>query len=743
MKIRFILATVAILVAMMFAVNACSGGGGGEPPVSTQASKSTFIAIIGLGDSKLTTNQNPVTISGIADVGIKKIEFINESNGQTGDATGTQEWSANIDLAEGDNILKFIAVSDDDSKREIATVITYYPASDFNLPFKLSDDLIYVDEPEDIVFTIGINSKAVETVTLYATQRDGTIISEEGRCKDDGVLPDEIDKDGIYTIERSIGSSEKDMLCYRVGVTETDGDSFYSENRCIWVTARFTETDITAAVELSNSANDIFDQAVNEGKSYQEAAETVINQLKSNPNIANITATGVGGVSWITNVGILGGYHPAQYDQQTAEAPKILAANTIYEKKANALPVLKTAPEDDPKNRIQSNKAIIISPYIKNVPPPPFGDFGKKDSYYLSWLKTIKVKNSTRLYAAEERINDDNPAWNIDAFKNLSDYGYINISTHGYLYNPYTKIWSNDINDYSWAYVVPIMPQVGLYTGLRIPKKSDGTYDIRGYEKDLHQGRIAIYTDGTIAILPSFIEHYITDLPNSLVVLSACYSMYNHSMAIPFLQKGAGAVVGNEALALSDFSGDTAKLILEELYNDKTIGEAVAKAREEYSKGTILGYGNSELRLLDRLHYKGTGTSTDSFSHPTRGNASCPSTATWEITLYESGSLSGSYLNTNPQVAWDSGSDIQCVDSSHDKHEIWFSGSHSNGHFEISESDLYYDYTSARFRGAGTKIEGIYNANSIYTQPSYIYIDDDYYDGIKTLEHEFNLSIMQ
>ena len=304
------------------------GGGGVAPSTgieSTQAINDTLLAIMGLGDSKLTTDRDPCCLSAVctsASDGITRVEFVNESNGQTGDATGTTVWSANIELVEGDNKLKFIAVSNDDNEREIETVITYYPVSAFNTPFKLSEDLIFVNEPEEIVFTIGVNSETVETVTLYATQKDGTIKSEEGTCIDDGVLPDEIVNDGIYTIKKSLSSSENEYLCFRVGVTETDRDSYYSENRCIRVVEHFADADVNTAVELANSANDIYDQAINEGKTYQEAAEIVVNQLKSHPDIAGIIATDVGGVSWITTVGILGGYHPVKYDQQEAEVSR-------------------------------------------------------------------------------------------------------------------------------------------------------------------------------------------------------------------------------------------------------------------------------------------------------------------------------------------------------------------------------------------------------------------------------------
>jgi hypothetical protein len=685
--LRYICMSCVIVLGFISIIGTGGGGGdggGGVAPAtgsgSTQAINDTLLAIIGLGDSKLTTDQNPVAISGLASAsdGITRVEFVNESNDQTGDATGTTEWSANIELVEGDNKLKFIAVSNDDNEREIETVITYYPVSAFNTPFKLSEDLIFVNEPEEVVFTIGVNSETVETVTLYATQKDGTIKSEEGTCIDDGVLPDEIVNDGIYTIKKSLSSSENEYLCFRVGVTETDRDSYYSENRCIRVVEHFADADINTAVELANSANDIYDQAINEGKTYQEAAEIVVNQLKSHPDIAGIIATDVGGVSWITTVGILGGYHPVKYDQQEAEVSGVFTATSIDKKQDNAFKVAGFWPFSS-NDRIQSSKAIIISPYIKNVPPSIYGDFGQNDNYYTAW-PTIREKNSSRMYAAEERINDNDPAWNLDKFKNLSDYGVIIICTHGFLYNMIVNEWSTNALDYDY-FTGPA--QVALYTALRIPKKSDGTYDKTGYEEDLHQRRIAILTDGTIAILPNFIRHYIADLPNSLVVLSACYSGYNESMAAAFVQSGAGAVVGHAALANPRTTGMTAKFIAEELYNDKTVQEGVNKAKIEIQKVSaahfipdIVRFGNDDLKLDDTgfpMNYEGKWTNTTSGG--STGGGDC------RLHLSENGSATYNY---GPEGKYYYNSVY---------------GKHGNGSFTIEFNP-------------GFKIEGAYNTDS-------------------------------
>ena len=300
--LQYIFLSFAIFLGIISIISTGGGGGvgsndGGSQPVVVQASDSLAIAITGLGDSKLTTNQSPVTITGLTEPEnrVNKVVFTNETTGTGGDALGTKEWSASIDLKEGDNKLIFTVIANDGSTSETSTVLTYHPASTFNGSLNLSNDIMYVNESRDVTFTIGITSDTVSSVKLYATDGNGTIQSEEGTCKDDGVLPDEIDKDGVYTIRKTLVSSETGSLCFRAGVTETGGESYYSENRCIWITSHYTNEDIKAAVDIADSAASLYEQALNQGKSAQEAAEAVVDQMISDPHIAEIDPTAGGG----------------------------------------------------------------------------------------------------------------------------------------------------------------------------------------------------------------------------------------------------------------------------------------------------------------------------------------------------------------------------------------------------------------------------------------------------------------
>ena len=239
----------------------------------------------------------------------------------------------------------------------------------------------------------------------------------------------------------------------------------------------------------------------------------------------------------------------------------------------------------DEENEVGSNKAVIISPYIRHVRPDPNGDFGEKDNFFKSW-PAIKNRNSCKLYAAEERINNVDLNWSLEAFKNLSDFGYIHICTHGFPFrNGILSGWKDE-----WGTTIAVgWGDVALYSGVLLPKKADGSYDITGFEDDLKEKRIAIYTNGTVAILSSFIEHYVKNLPNSIVFLSACYSTYNNEHSGCISGERSGAVIGYNMAASIKYSGEMGRVIPEELYKGKTIQEALEEAKKIYADASIEG----------------------------------------------------------------------------------------------------------------------------------------------------------
>ena len=578
------------------------------------SSTSLSITPIGLGESILVTDQSSIAVNGVADsnVGISKVEVLNQSTATTVQATGTTSWSAPVSLQSGDNSLVFTVYSGDGSAvAQASATVTYYPNLAFNTALTLSDNVVYVNEPKSVWVKIGLPKSVTvnnPVVKLYQSDQSGSVSSELGVMADNGTLPDEIQSDGVYTLGQTLTPTEVGYACYRAGVLNAEGTAvaYYSENKCIWETNHFGNDAVSAAVSLGNQAKQIYQAALQSGGTSQSAAAAVVDQLKLDPNVAQIQATQEGGVWWISKDGILGVYHPLVADSKaggsgggvagrgTAPAPvftrkfvteyypnEYLADRSVY------LPLSMTAANhtrsaramspfaDTPAaNEIKSTKAIIISPYIAN-PDDAGSSFGNNDDYFVPW-QTIKNQNSCNLYADTEVINNGSVNVSLDTFKNLSSYGYIHISAHGdNYYQGLFSLW-----DQAWGpndFLKGSLSQVVVYTGV-VLKQVDGNWDLTGYEDDLKNKYLAMSSDGSLVVLPAFFKTYLTQLPNSLVVLSACRSMFNNSLANAFLGKGAGAVIGYTDYVKTSYAQNTLKTILTELYSSKTIKEALDQA---------------------------------------------------------------------------------------------------------------------------------------------------------------------
>ena len=459
--------TIAALVFVVIMVG-CGGGGGGSdtppavtpPAASDPVTTSGSIVITGLGDTILVTDKDSVTISGVAEsnIGIKHIEFSNDTAGTNGTANGTENWSAQIGLNKGDNKLTFTAVLQDNTKVKINTVLTYYPGLKFTSSLTLSEKVLYKTEAKEVTFTIGIDKEDTQNVKLYEVNKDGNVISEKAILLDDGTLPDEIQKDGVFTAKVGITSNTEGKICYRAGVLSGTTVDYYSEIQCALVTEHYSSVSITTAVKLADDTKSTYDKALAGGSSHDDAMQLAADALKGNADIGTYGYAKDSGIWWISEEGILGGFHPALDGQKAAGeargvAKPIINANskrvlTYYptgylNQRASYSPSISlskmTKAIDSYKNVIHSNKGLIISPFINN---PNGANFGKWDDYYKPWV-SIKNKKSCQLYAAKEIINDGNVTVALSTFILNNNYGYIHISTHGD--NFYNGLWSNKI----------------------------------------------------------------------------------------------------------------------------------------------------------------------------------------------------------------------------------------------------------------------------------------------------------
>jgi len=635
--------TIASLVFVVIATG-CGGGGGGasNPPANnppqapvSKVTTSGSIAIIGLGNTVLVTDQKDVTIKGVAEsnIGIKQIEFSNDTTGNKGTASGTDNWSAQIKLNEGDNKLTFIAVLKDDTKTQIDTVLTYYPGLKFTSALTLSQKVLYTGEAKDITFKIGIDINDTKNVALYETDENGKVLSKKAVLLDNGTLPDEIQKDGVFTAKVNLSSNNKGKLCYRAGVLTGTTINYYSETQCALVTEHYSNDIISAAIKLADDTKAAYEQAIASGKSMEDAMQLAADALKGNPEIGTYGYEKDSGIWWISKDGILGGFHPTLNGQKAGNGIETRATskpviNTISERVLTYYPAtylnahlsktINTSSQpnfdiaDDVKNFIHSNKGLIISPYISNPNDGP--NFGNSDDYYGPWA-VIKNKKACQLYASKEVVNNGSANVSLSTFILNNNYGYIHLSTHGdNFYNGLFSLWEDEWGDKTA--LGGALSQVVIYTGVKLPKKEDGSFDLTGYENLLKLKYIALYYDGAIAFLPAFIRDFGKPFPNSIVMLSACRSMYNNSLANAYISKGAGAVVGFTDYVASSYAQNTTTTIIEELFKGKTLKEAVDEAISKYGANDgdskhpayLVMTGNSNITLSGKLENAGFET---------------------------------------------------------------------------------------------------------------------------------------
>jgi len=573
--------------------------------IGSQFAGTLSIGLVGLGDSILVTNQNPATfqITALGTLGIKALHAYNSRFRRwfpvTLDGRGG---SASVAMETGDNALWFAAVANDNSVAWYPSTVTYYPNLDLTTPLTPSVDTVSPAQTTTIRWTLGLLHAANATVTLYSVAQDGSL-SQAAAMQDDGVLPDEIQGDGVFSTQISVAPATEGYLDYRATVVKTGETPYQSEQVSIWSSSSLTSPQVTNAVDVADAAKANYDQQLAAGKTANEAAALVLAQLQADPNVGAAGTTEEGGLWWVTNDGILG-----CYAQQGSGSVKTAAANSSPRTQAQSRPITDVTPRNSgtpnyyakadwnqlfqpqptppaplmvpslngtvsttqslgsTANRIKSKQAVIMSPH--------YAQFGAGDDYHKPW-PTIQNNTDCGLYAAAEHL--DQGGQYVSIAEGFGDFGYIHISSHGdNFYNGLISWWKDEWGPNGW--LTGSLSQVGLWSGATLPQNTDGTWAAGAFDADLKAKRVAVAPDGEVFLLPGFFTYHLPKLPNSLVILSACRSGYNSSLAKVFLAKGAGAVVAYTDYVKTSYAQDTLQEIVDQMYADRTLSEAVGSA---------------------------------------------------------------------------------------------------------------------------------------------------------------------
>ena len=600
-------------------------------PIGSQFAGTLTIGLVGLGERIFVANSTPGAFDLFVEgtLGVKSLQVFSERANRwfpvTQDSSGG---TADVPFLEGDNPLWFAAIANDDSLVWYPTTVTYYPNLDFTTPLTPSVDTVTPAQPTTIRWTAGLLNAAGATVNLYSERAGGTreLVAQ---MRDNGVLPDEIDGDGVFSAQISVTAPTEGYLYYRAGVEKDGAHPYFSELARIWSANPVTDEEVTDAVEKAGDSKLAYDASIAAGKTPQQAAQETVAALKEDPLIGIAGATEDGSVWWMTRDGVLGVYSPSFEGQLNGDFVPVTGAVSRGEKPAlmqpwnsgspnyyqredwsslfshlsqrldkdgaavesNALSLAVDASATAAgENRVGSDRAINISPY--------YASLGQYDGYTRPWSTTIKNRTACGLYGSAEKIS--NIALN--DFTDLGDYGFVLLYTHGdNYYNGLLSIW-----DDVWGpnFMKGNLSIVGIYTGISLPSNLDDSWGPGSYAEDIKEKRIAVGVNGHIVLLPSFFRKYLPALPHSLVALAACRSGYNGSLSKEFIAKGASGVIGYTDYVLATYAQDTLQEILDRLFEDKTLEEAVQSARSKFgdddgdsTPAALVYFGDGDLKF--------------------------------------------------------------------------------------------------------------------------------------------------
>lgn len=537
------------------------------PPASTATpapapQRALSISLLGLGASTLVTNQSTAQLSGlaVANEGIASIVCTNAANSAQASATPAQSWDLSLPLASGDNSITCTITDQQSESVSIESEISYHPAMAFESKFSLLPDITYLNEARSITAQVALPYSLLSqgpTVTLINASRPAGASAFPNRSMaDDGHSPDEIQNDGKFATAWNFTASVAGEYCFRVRVS-VSSQEYLSEKSCIYSSAHFTESEIEAATSAGEYVYTTMESLVAGGNSHIAASDAVAAALSANPDIGRAGTNEEGGVWWITRAGILGSYSVPRPGYKSGD--------------------------DDPLE-IHSPRAMIISPFIYN--PAAGSNFGLSDDYFGVWFNEVKRRDVCNLFSSREAfINQSDPSATgvtPTTFAEVSPYGYVHISTHGdNYYNGILNSWNNEWGEDLDKSLKGSLSVVTLNTGTYLQKVA-GKWVINAYEDEIKAKRIGIRATGALELLPSYFSHHLTDMPNSLVLASACRSFRNYTLAAAFLNKGAAAFAGFTDYVDSSYAKKVTEKLISELYSDKTLKQAFDAAVAAY-----------------------------------------------------------------------------------------------------------------------------------------------------------------
>ncbi len=523
--------------------------------------------------------------------------------GQQGYAQGMPFWlSTTITLKNGDNRITVTAKKGD----EVATdsiVITYNPGFLFGSRLQLWPGVIFVGTTSSVIFRVDMSQYGnfePSTLTLCEATPEGLCVTDIHAMVDNGQVGssgDEVASDAIYSWKKSYSPQTPGKICFRAKAVVKAGYQQYtamSPVECLEVVPRIVQqtcTDTKSLLEEAEAAA----RAVSTGDA--DAQQAALDLLLASPLVTEAGVAQGGTGVWVRfAAGFLGAIELSQEGTRggtldyTATPPTFdyAALDPNLEGMDWALNQMETfkAPPlaAGAEVRISSKRTITLAPYNT--------EFASKDEALA--IHSTLVNSTCPAYSTEGPFKGNLAT--LARFRAMSNYGVITITSHGDTLfkdlsqearEPYAWtgaasqeiIWTGE--EVNCSNFVQTSPSCSGPTGCPagseciITEANVNSTSVSGVcvdfkQADLLAGRVAMGAK-TFAILPSFVEKYQgTGLPNSLVYLGTCKSMWNGTMAMEFYGAGARSVVGYTGTVSNEFAFEKGSAYVKQLVESGT-----------------------------------------------------------------------------------------------------------------------------------------------------------------------------
>jgi hypothetical protein len=480
----------------------------------------------------VATTVSSIDVGGVAsdDVGVVGLTWSTDQGAGASLVPSPSFAIEGITLAPGDNRVTITATDAAGNVGTDALDVTYNTngivfegmpaATPESLVMQASDALIV---RQKILVNPDLDPASIEVMHLGddGSMDDAGGLADGGDRKEGDDLPGDEVYSGVVGVAG--GRSKTVPEHYRVAARTTTQPDVVAMSPIVTIprVEPVSDRSIAAAIMLADNAKTFFTQLTDDGEDAESAIEQVALLATASGATAGVSDGGLG-AWWVTTDGLLGGF--LGYDQSTkrggtpSRTASLPRPHPVANTTSGALPAW---PE------VGSRRALVLAPFFSDAEP--------------TTVDALLRGQTCPQYDVTTILGADADA---EHFKGLEEYGLILIASHG-------DTLFTDVGDAyrpEWEWQATDGQAVVLTSTLL-----DAT-NRRKYERDLRMGRMAIFPEGRLAVLPSYFTQYSVRLPQSVVYAGTCGSAVNRSLSSALLERGAGAVFGYDGYVESTFA---------------------------------------------------------------------------------------------------------------------------------------------------------------------------------------------